>query len=115
MDENVDTAYSKQLKNQLPEITILKVGDLDAPDRGTLDPDILIWCEAKSFILITNNRASMPGHLKDHLAQNRHIPGIITLGSRLTMGENLAELLLIAQVSFEDDYKDQIINLPLTF
>ncbi|MEM9904912.1 MAG: hypothetical protein AAF921_07810 [Cyanobacteria bacterium P01_D01_bin.44] len=115
MDENVDILYAQQLNKQLPEITLLKVGDLDTPPKGTLDPDILIWCEEQNFVLVTNNRASMPVHLKDHLAKGRHIPGIITLGPRLTIGENLAELLLIAQGSFEDDYRDQIINLPLTF
>jgi hypothetical protein len=48
---------------------------LGCPDYGTLDPDILIWCEENEFILVTNNRKSMPVHLQDHLAENRRATG----------------------------------------
>ncbi|MDM8525395.1 hypothetical protein QUF80_18670, partial [Desulfococcaceae bacterium HSG8] len=29
--------------------------------------DILLWCETDNFSLVTNNRKTMPGHLKEHL------------------------------------------------
>nr|WP_293128835.1 DUF5615 family PIN-like protein [Microcoleus sp. bin38.metabat.b11b12b14.051] len=50
------------------------MGEPEAPSRGTLDPEILKWCEEYNFILVTNNRKSMPVHLTDHLAERRHIP-----------------------------------------
>ncbi len=53
------------------------------PPRGTLDPEILVWCEQNGTILVTNNRASMPVHLHDHLAEGRHIPGIFILNSKM--------------------------------
>jgi len=56
----------------------------------------------------------MPVHLKDHLQQDRHIPGIFILDPQLTIGENIEELLLIAEISFADEYQDQIIFLPIT-
>jgi hypothetical protein len=56
----------------------------------------------------------MPDHLKDHLQQDRHIPGIFILDPQLTIGENIEELLLIAEISFADEYQDQIIFLPIT-
>jgi hypothetical protein len=40
----------------------------------TLDPEILLWCEAHRFILVTNNRRSMPRHLADHLAMGCQNP-----------------------------------------
>ena len=79
-----------------------------------MDPEILIWCEKNQYVLVTNNRRSMPIHLKEHIAQNRHIPGIFILNPNLSVGDNLNELILIAQGSFADDYLDQIIYLPLT-
>lgn len=36
-----------------------------------------------------------------------------TLNFKLSIGENLEELILIAKAAFEDEYQDQIINLPL--
>lgn len=81
--------------------------------RGTPDPDILLWCEENGFILITNNRKTMPVHLASHLAANGHIPGIFILNEDMSMGEILDELILIAKAAFEDEYQDQIIFMPL--
>ena len=57
----------------------------------------------------------MPVHLKEHIQQNKHIPGIFILNPQLTIGQNIEELLLIAEGSFPDEYPNQIIHLPLTF
>jgi hypothetical protein len=56
----------------------------------------------------------MPVHLADHLATGHHVPGIFILNPKFSVGQNLDELLLIAEASFEDDYQDQIIHLPIT-
>jgi len=74
----------------------------------------LFWCEEHRFILVTNNRTSMPVHLADHVAQGRHVPGIFILNADLSIGQNLDELILIAEGSFDDEYQDQIVFLPLT-
>jgi hypothetical protein len=113
MDENVDPTYTTQLRRLKPDVFVLAVGELTAPKRGTLDREILSWCEEHGFILVTNNRKSMPVHLNDHLAQGRHIPRILILNTKLSMGENLEELILIADASFEGKYQDRIDFLPL--
>ncbi len=72
MDENVDPIYRTQILHREPELVVWAVGDEGAPPKSTLDPEILIWCEEHGFILMTNNRTSMPPHLAEHLAQGRH-------------------------------------------
>ncbi|NEP63090.1 MAG: hypothetical protein F6K31_40325 [Symploca sp. SIO2G7] len=113
MDENVDPTYTTQLRRLKPDLFVLAVGELTAPPRGTLDPEILSWCEEHGFILVTNNRKSVPVHLKDHLAQGCHIPGILILNPKLRVGENIAELIFIADASFEDEYQDRIAFIPV--
>jgi Domain of unknown function (DUF5615) len=114
LDENVDRAYLLQLRRQEPELTVLIIGDPGNPPKGTPDPEILRWCEANGFVLITNNRASMPVHLADHIAEGRHIPGIFILNSDLNIGGNLEELILAAIASIEDEYQDRIVYLPFS-
>jgi hypothetical protein len=114
IDENVNPAYAKQLRRKAPDLVVRVIGEPDTPSQGTLDPEILRWCEVTDFILVTNNRRSMPVHLADHNSQNRHIPGIFILNPDLSIGENLNELILIARGSFEGEYQDQIIFLPLS-
>lgn len=55
----------------------------------------------------------MPVHLSEHVAQGRHVPGILILNAKLSVGENLEELILIADGSFDDKYQDRIDFLPL--
>jgi len=113
LDENVDKVYKRQFIQRNPTLIMWVVGDPGAPPRGTLDPEILCWCEEHDFLLVTNNRTSMPGYLAEHVAQDRHVPGIFILNDKLTIGQTIDELILIAQASFNDEYQNQIVHLPL--
>lgn len=113
LDENIDPLYRQELLRRESSLVVWKVGDVSAPPDSTLDPDILIWCEQYSFILVTNNRKSMPSHLQNHLAQGRHIPGILVLNDKMSVNETLEELLLIWAASAENEYADKMLYLPL--
>lgn len=113
MDENVNPIYPNQLRRRAPDLVIRAVGEPDTPPKSTLDPAILLWCETYNFVLVTNNRASMPVHLVDHIAQGHHVPGILILNPDMSIGETLDELVLIAGGSFEEEYQDQIVHLPI--
>ena len=114
IDENVNPIYAQQLRRQ-PDIVVQVVGEPATPPKGTLDPEILIWCETYDSVLVTNNRSSMPVHLADHIAKNRHVPGILILNPDMSVGETLDELILIAEYSFENEYQDRIIFLPIPY
>ncbi len=113
IDENISPTYRTQLLYHESSLTVLRVGDEGAPTRGTQDPEILEWCEQNQFILITNNRKSMPQHLSDHLAAGHHVPGIFTINLEVPMGLIIDQLLLIVGASDDDEYIDQITYIPL--
>ena len=113
LDEHVNPLYRTELLKLEPSMTVWGIGILGAPLKGTLDPDILRWCEENHFILVTNNRRSMPRHLQDHLAEGRHMPGIIQLNPNISIGEVIDDLLLIWATLHPDEFRDQIVYLPL--
>jgi len=113
LDENVNPILRAELLRREPNLTVWQIGMLGCPDYGTLDPEILIWCEENEFILVTNNRKSMPVHLQDHLAENRRATGIFVLSENMSVGETLDELLLIATASDLEEYRDLILYLPI--
>ncbi len=115
LDENVNPAYKIQLTRNSPDLVMWVVGEPNTPARGTLDPQILNWCDEYGFVLVTNNRKSMPTHLADYIAEGNHIPGIFILNTKLSMGENIDELVFLAEASFESEYQDQIIYLPHSY
>ena len=55
----------------------------------------------------------MPGHLADHLAEGRHVPGILTVNLKIPIEILANELALIAGAGFPHDFQDQIRHLPL--
>ncbi len=115
LDENVDPIYKVGLTRIESDLIVWAVGEPHCPSRGTLDPEILLWCEEYNFILVTNNRKSMPVHLLDHINEGRHIPGIFILNVKLTVGQNIDELIFLAEASFEGEYQDRLIHLPHSY
>jgi hypothetical protein len=95
LDEHVDPDLKRALKKGWHDIVVWRIGEPGAPPLGSPDPDLLTWCEVNEFILVTNNRASMPVHLRDHLAAERHVPGIFVLNPKMKLGETAEELALI--------------------
>ena len=112
LDEHIPSAYRTQLVYHEPSLTVWKIGDEGAPPKSTPDPEILHWCEQNDFMLVTNNRKSMPGHLADHLAAGHHVPGIITIDLNAPMGVVLEDLLLIVGASSGDELIDRILDVP---
>jgi hypothetical protein len=109
LDENVGESLRLGLHRRYPDMVVWHIGDPTAPPIGTLDPDILLWCEANDFTLVTNNRGSMP----DHLAAGHHFPGMFTMNPKMSLGDTIEELALVWGASKPDEYADNIIYLPL--
>jgi hypothetical protein len=113
LDENVPLMLQAQLQNMEPRLPVHAVGEGIAPPKGASDPDILTWIEAHGCMLVTNNRATMPGHLQAHLARDGHVPGIMQFPRRMNHNAILNDLLLIWGASLPDEFQDQIVYLPL--
>jgi hypothetical protein len=113
LDEHIPRILKTAIIRREPTLTVWKVGDAGAPGLSTLDPEILNWCEHNDFVLVTNNRRSMPRHLADHLALGRHVPGILTINIDLSIPAIAEELVLIAMASLENEHRDLIRYLPL--
>jgi len=113
LDENVDLLLRVELLNCEPTMVVWRIGDPGAPAKGSLDPEILCWCEQNGFILVTNNRKSMPRHITDHIKNGRHVPGIFELNPNMSIRETVEELRLIWGASEMKEYQDVIIYLPI--
>lgn len=112
LDENLKPAYKAQIVRREHSIVVRAVGELDAPPKGTPDPSILKWCEAHGYVLVTNNRKSMPGHLAEHLQAGGHMPGIFVLNPDMAMGDAIEILILFALASIEGEHLDRLVFLP---
>jgi hypothetical protein len=104
LDENVPLVIQTQLTQMETRLSVYAIGDEVAPAKGTPDPDILSWIEAHGCMLVTNNRATMPVHLQEHLVQGQHVPGIIQLPRWMYISTTLEDLLLIWGASQPENF-----------
>jgi len=113
VDEDTPHSIRDGLLRRQPQIEIRVVGDDMAPSLNTPDADILCWLEREGYILISRNRSTMSQHLLEHLETGRHVPGILILRPRVSIGRIIEELLLIWETTYCNEYQDRIIYIPL--
>ena len=113
LDENVTPILREALLRIEPEISVWRVGDPGVPGNGTPDPVILQWCADQAFSLVTNNRKSMPRHLRDFIALGRIAPAIFVLNPNLSIGHTVFELHLIWAAAEPHEYENQINFMPI--
>jgi hypothetical protein len=114
LDEHIPAALADALRREDPSVELRLIGSDAAPPRGAPDPDLLVWLEKHDFMLVTDNRGSMPVHLREHLAAGRHVRGILTVRKELPdVRAVVADLVLIWQAGRLEDFYDRIGYLPL--
>lgn len=106
IDENLSLDFVSAIKQLDATIDVIAVGTDGAPPKGTLDPDILLFCEAEQRALVTNNRASMPGHEHDHFATGKHHWGVFTLKDGFGIGAYAAAIHLLWAASEAEEWAD---------
>jgi hypothetical protein len=113
LDEHVSRVIQSQLLRLDADIDVIAVGQPQAPPKGMLDPDILLWIERTGYILVTANRRTIPEHVCAHYAEERCIPGILLLRRGASIGVILEQLYLLWSASDAEEYVDRILYLPM--
>ncbi|MGH2516721.1 MAG: DUF5615 family PIN-like protein, partial [Ktedonobacterales bacterium] len=112
LDENLSQRILKSLNQRDAAIDVLQVGGDTAPPKGTLDPEILLYCEAEHRMLVTDNRRSMPNHEADHFAAGRRHWGILTTSRDVSIGELTFQLQLFWEASEAEEWIDRTVYIP---
>jgi hypothetical protein len=113
LDEHIPKAIQRQLRRKHSSLEVLAIGDPGSPPTGISDPDLLYWIEENRYILVTENRNTMPMHLSDHFGSGRHIPGIFWVRPSVGIGRIIEELYLIWMASTGEEFKDCSLFIPL--
>lgn len=112
LDENLPPRLKVALLRLNPAIDILRVGELDAPTFGTLDPEVLTYLEQSRRLLVTDNRTSMPAHIEEHWANGGHIWGLFWIRPKTPIGQLTQELLLVWETTEAQEWFDRLEWIP---
>ena len=113
LDEHIKRSIQRQLRRWNVAIEVLAIGDEGAPPSGTADSDILRWIDANGYILVTENRRTMPTQLAAHFDAGGHIPGVLWVRPEVSLSEVVETLYLIWEASSAHEYVGQALFIPL--
>jgi hypothetical protein len=111
LDEHLSSNFRRELARRV-SVEVWTVGDAGAPDIGTPDFALLRWCEDNDFVLVTEDRRTMPGHVEEHVARGRHVPGVLVLRPGTWFRERLEWLELVAGATSPEEVRDLVLYSP---
>ncbi len=110
-DENLNNHIYRSLLLQRPKLNILRVQDVGL--SGKSDPEVLTWALVENRILLTHDVHTIPAIALGWLNNNHVIPGIFLIEQTSPIGIIMADLLLILDVSEQQEWEGQMHYLPL--
>jgi Domain of unknown function (DUF5615) len=111
-DENLDSDILDGLLGREPTVDIVDVKT--AGLRGTKDADLLELAFEQDRIIVTYDRRTMPRHFKERMAAGKPTPGVFIVPQQESaIGETIEWLLLVWTASQADEWRGQIIYLPI--
>ncbi len=110
-DHNFDGHILRGIRRRLPSSDIARA--VDAGLSGAADPEILAWAAANGRVLLTHDVSTMVAFAYERVDSGFPLSGLIVVGSGVSIGRAIDDLVTIAQVSTAEDWDGQVVYLPL--
>lgn len=110
-DENFNNDIVRGLSRRQSNIDIVRVQDVGL--SGASDPIVLSWAAEENRILLTHDVTTITFHAYRRIEEGLPMPGVIEVSRLVPIGIAIEDLLLLANLSLEEELKDRVIYLPL--
>ncbi len=108
--EHVDDDIIAGLRRRQPSLDVVRVQDVGL--RQTPDPTILEWAGQQGRVVVSKDKKTLSRDAWDRVARGLPMPGVVILLPRLTVGQAIDELELLAVAGKPEDVKDRVVYLP---
>lgn len=110
-DEDFNGRIVRGLLRHGSELDLVRVQDVGL--QGAADETILQWAEDHQRILLTHDARTMPREAIRRLRAGLHVPGVFVVEKAAPIAACIADILFMEQCSTSDEWRDQILYLPL--
>jgi len=110
-DENFNNVILSGLRRRRPDLDVLRVQD--AALEGADDPTVLRWAAREDRVLLTHDVTTMTRHAYDLVRAGEPMAGVLEVRRSVPVGQAIEEILLAAECSGIEEWKDQVRYLPL--
>ena len=111
IDEDVHGDIVDGLRRRQPALHLVRVQDVGL--RHTPDPIILEWAAQQGRVVVSVDKKTLAVDAWDRVAHGLPMPGVAILRILLTIGQAIDELEISAVAGNPDDFRDQVIYLPI--
>jgi hypothetical protein len=110
-DENFNGDIVRGLLFRLPDLNLVRVQDVGL--EGAIDPVVLAWAAQNQRIVVTHDRATLPGFAFGRVLVGEAMPGVFVINDRLPVGRAIEELVLVTTCSEAFEWDGRVLYLPL--
>jgi hypothetical protein len=110
-DENFNNDIVDGARLRLPELDFVRVQDVGLYGAG--DEQVLAWAAVEARLLFTHDVKTLRRLAHKRVARGESMPGVIVAKKTIAVGEAIDDIILIAQCSALDEWRDQVRFLPL--
>ncbi len=111
VDENFDHHILRALLRRVPALDARTVAS--AGLAGADDPTVLEWAAHEERVLVTHDVRTMTAFAHERVRRGEPMPGVIEVRARAAIGDVIADLLLIVECGTTEDFRDQVVYVPL--
>ena len=109
-DEDFNGRIVRGLLRRKHDLDLVRVQNVGL--AGASDDVILKWANETGRLVISHDNRTMPRHFRERLAAGLHVPGVFIVDDLAPIGACIDDLVLIAECSDADEWRDQIFYLP---
>lgn len=111
VDEDFDNRILRGLLRRLSDVDIVRVQDIHL--SGVDDRTILEWADQQHRVLLTHDISTMTYHAYERLQAGQSIAGIVEVPQSMPIGQAIEDLLTVIACTSLEEFRDQILYLPL--
>jgi hypothetical protein len=110
-DENFNGDLVRGLFRRHPELELVRVQEVGLMQRP--DADILEWAASQGRVLLSHDVSSVPPAAHQRVRDGKPMPGVFIVPDRMPIGQAINEILFLSLDVEDDEWKDQVLFLPL--
>ena len=110
-DENLNYNIVRGLLRRKADLNIVRIQDVDL--SGKDDATILEWAAQEDRILLTHDVTTITKYAYERISDGLPMPGVFAIKMTSSLGEIIDNIILLADYSYENEWEDKIVYLPL--
>lgn len=110
-DENFDNDIVRGILRRDLTVDLVRLQDVGL--SGAPDPEVLQWSAERGRILLTHDVATITKYVYQRVADRLPMPGVFEVSQTSAVGNVIDDILLLWELSSEDEWEGQVLYLPL--